>query len=62
MLPLSETADRPRFNRLPMLWLAVFWSISLTDRVNLLKSEMEKAHRALQSSEHQLSEILEAAE
>jgi len=29
MLPLSETADRPRFNRLPMLWLAVFFAVGI---------------------------------
>ena len=45
--------------RLGILWLAAFWSISLTDRVNLLKVEMENANRALRTSEHQLSQILE---
>ncbi len=42
-----------------ILWLAAFWSISLTDRVNLLKAEMENANRALRTSEHKLSQILE---
>jgi signal transduction histidine kinase len=45
--------------RLGVLWLAAFWSISLTDRVNLLKAEMENANQALRASEHQLSQILE---
>jgi signal transduction histidine kinase len=45
--------------RLGSLWLAVLWSISLTDRVNMLKTETESANRALRSSEHNLSQILE---
>jgi signal transduction histidine kinase len=47
------------FLRLGSLWLAALWSISLTDRVNLLKAEMEIANRALRNSEHKLSQILE---
>jgi signal transduction histidine kinase/PAS domain-containing protein len=55
----ASTEVNENLLRLGILWLAAFWSISLTDRVNLLKSGMEKANRALQSSEHQLSQILE---
>jgi signal transduction histidine kinase/PAS domain-containing protein len=55
----ASTEFNENMLRLGILWLAAFWSISLTDRVNLLKSEMAKANRALQSSEHQLSQILE---
>jgi signal transduction histidine kinase len=44
---------------LGFLWLAVCWSIALADRINLLKAETEGANRALQSSEHRLSQILE---
>ena len=39
--------------------MAVCWSIALADRVNLLKAETEDANRALRSSEHRLSQILE---
>ena len=45
--------------RAGILWLAAFWSISLADRINLLKSETERANRALLGSEHKLEQILE---
>jgi signal transduction histidine kinase len=54
-----STSQNESFMRLGCLWLAAFWSISLTDRVNLLKVETENANRALRKSEHQLSQILE---
>jgi signal transduction histidine kinase len=54
-----STSVNESFIRLGSLWLAAFWSISLTDRVNLLKAETENANRALRKSEHQLSQILE---
>jgi signal transduction histidine kinase len=57
---MPSTALTENFFRIGMLWLAAFWSISLTDRVNLLKSEVESANRALRSSEHKLSQILDA--
>ena len=41
------------------LWLASFWSLSLTDRVNLLKKETESANRLLRNSESKLSQILD---
>jgi signal transduction histidine kinase len=56
---LPSTNLNENFFRFGMLWLAAFWSISLTDRVNLLKVEMESTNQALRSSEHQLSQILE---
>jgi signal transduction histidine kinase len=56
---LPSTNLNENFFRFGMLWLAAFWSISLTDRVNLFKVEMENANRALRTSEHQLSQILE---
>jgi signal transduction histidine kinase len=54
-----STSWNENFIRLGSLWLAALWSISLTDRVNLLKAEMEQSNQALQSSERQLSQILE---
>jgi signal transduction histidine kinase len=56
---VPSTAFTENAVRFGILWLAAFWSLSLADRVNLLKSEMEKANQALKSSEHQLSQILE---
>ena len=56
---MPSTNLNENFFRFGMLWLAAFWSISLTDRVNLLKVEMENTNQALRSSEHQLSQILE---
>jgi signal transduction histidine kinase len=47
------------FIRMGSLWMAAFWSISLADRVNMLKAETENANQALRSSEHKLSQILE---
>jgi signal transduction histidine kinase len=54
-----STSLSENFFRLGSLWLAAFWSISLTDRVNMMKKETESANRALRSSEHKLSQILE---
>ena len=45
--------------RLGILMVAVLWSISLADRVNLLKAETEKAYQELNKSEHRLSQILD---
>ena len=56
---LPSTEPNEYFFKLGLLWLAAFWSISLTDRINLLKSEAESANRALQRSEHKLEQILE---
>ena len=56
---VPSTAFTENAVRFGVIWLAAFWSLSLADRVNLLKAEMEKANQALQSSEHQLSQILE---
>jgi signal transduction histidine kinase len=54
-----STSLSENFFRLGSLWLAAFWSISLTDRVNMMKKDTESANRALRSSEHKLSQILE---
>jgi signal transduction histidine kinase len=54
-----STSVNENFMRVGSLWLAAFWSISLTDRVNMLKAEMENANHALRTSEHKLSQILE---
>ena len=54
-LPFLERAYH-----LGVVWMAVCWSIALADRINLLKSETERANRDLRNSEHRLSEILEA--
>jgi signal transduction histidine kinase len=56
---LPSTTLTENFSRIGRLWLIAFWSISLTDRVNLLKAEAESSTRALRASEQQLSEILE---
>ncbi len=56
---VPSTRASENFFRLGFLWLAAFWSISLTDRVNLMKAETESANRALRTSEHKLSQILE---
>jgi signal transduction histidine kinase len=42
-----------------MIWMAVCWSIALSDRINLLKTETESAIRELSKSEHRLSRILD---
>jgi signal transduction histidine kinase len=55
----SSTEINENLARLGSLWLTAFWSISLTDRIHLLKNETENTNRALQSSEHKLSQILE---
>ncbi len=41
-------------------WMAICWSISLADRYNLLKEEAESANRDLRSSQHRLTQTLEA--
>jgi signal transduction histidine kinase len=45
--------------RVGVVWMAVFLSVALADRINLLKAETEGANRDLQNSEHRLSQILE---
>jgi signal transduction histidine kinase/PAS domain-containing protein len=45
--------------RLGILLVAILWSISLADLVNLLKAEMEKANQELHKSELRLSQILD---
>jgi signal transduction histidine kinase len=42
-----------------MIWMAVCWSIALSDRITLLKAETESAYRELSNSEHRLSQILD---
>ena len=46
--------------RLGILLVAIFWSISLADRVNELKDETENANRELHQSERRLSQVLDA--
>lgn len=43
-----------------LLWLVLFWSVALIDRINLLKSEAETANQALNQSERRLNQFLEA--
>lgn len=52
--PFSENAYH-----VGVMWMAVCWSIALSDRINLLKANTESANRDLSASEHRLSEILE---
>ncbi len=45
--------------RLGWVWMGVFWSLALADRINLLKAATEAANRDLMTSKYQLSQILE---
>jgi len=45
--------------RLGVLTVAIFWSIALADRVNILKGETENANQELLKSERRLSEVLD---
>jgi signal transduction histidine kinase len=45
--------------RLGILWLAVFLSISLADKINLLKAQTERTNQELRNSEQRLTQILE---
>ncbi len=56
---VPSTSFNENVYRLGYLWMAVFWSIALADRINLLKAETERANRELQNGEHRLSQILE---
>jgi signal transduction histidine kinase len=46
--------------RLGILLVAIFWSVSLADRVHLLKAETENANQELHKSEQRLSQILDS--
>jgi signal transduction histidine kinase len=46
--------------RLGILWLAVFLSIALADKINILKAETESSNQELRNSEHRLSQILDS--
>ncbi len=46
--------------RLGIVMVAILWSISLADRVNLLKAETENANQELQNSQRRLSQILDS--
>jgi signal transduction histidine kinase/PAS domain-containing protein len=46
--------------RLGILLVAIFWSVSLADRVNMLKAETENANQELHKNERRLSQILDS--
>jgi PAS domain S-box-containing protein len=43
-----------------LLWLALFWSLALADRINLLKAQAEESNQELSRSEGRLSQFLDA--
>jgi signal transduction histidine kinase len=45
--------------RLGLIWMAIYWSIALANRITLLKAETEVANLNLRNSENRLSQILE---
>ncbi|MGW8319409.1 MAG: PAS domain S-box protein, partial [Candidatus Promineifilaceae bacterium] len=56
---VSSTGFSENAYHVGVMWMAVCWSIALSDRINLLKAETESANRDLQSSQHRLAQILE---
>ena len=45
--------------RVGFVWMGLFWSIALADRIHLLKAETEDTSRALQKNQRQLTQTLE---
>ncbi len=56
---LQSTFVTENTYRLGILLVAIFWSVSLADRVNMLKAETETANQELHKSEKRLSQILD---
>ena len=57
---LPSTFYSENIYRLVIVLVAIFWSVSLADRVNLLKAETDNANQELNKSEKRLSQILES--
>jgi signal transduction histidine kinase len=56
---LPSTTFSETFFQLGIIWMAVCFSLALSDRINLLKTDVENANRGLRQSEQRLSQILE---
>lgn len=57
---LPSTFYSENIYRLLIVLIAIFWSVSLADHVNLLKAETDNANQELYKSEERLSQILES--